>query len=390
VSCHCRFYVGTWNMSGYLNENKPVRTLRDIVTQMQTAYCSTIGFEVRRCSPLPRLRSGRMIWPASCEHACCAVVQWRACTCLRAQACLSAARTGHMIQSKACAVHVARACVQYMHIPNRDHCNWLRERIELGGPYQFRSADKKLMLDRLAWSDMFETFCANKYAAAKRFGLEGAESIIPGMKALIDRRAPAAFLVSSSTAHKQRRPATIWLCTVCLQVGPALRCIVAAQVSTREHITRGAGKPSRSHGQSRRQQPSMQSSGRGRQERRDRHAAPRPPQHPRQRRAQAAAPDLHRVHGQGARARGRGPVPRCAPALASRALHRISPATYAKHQRHAFASSFSAHIVRSSASSCATQPCSMLAFAMPTASGAQRTAAATLTLAARARRLGRR
>lgn len=42
------------------------------------------------------------------------------------------------------------------------------------------------MLDRLAWSDMFETFLANKYTAAKRFGLEGAESLIPGMKTIID------------------------------------------------------------------------------------------------------------------------------------------------------------------------------------------------------------
>ena len=34
-------------MSGYLNEGKPVRSLRAIVDQMKTAYCSTIGFEVR-------------------------------------------------------------------------------------------------------------------------------------------------------------------------------------------------------------------------------------------------------------------------------------------------------------------------------------------------------
>lgn len=79
--------------------------------------------------------------------------------------------------------------VQYMHIPNRDQCNWLRERIELSSAYKYSSDDKKLMLDRLAWSDLFETFLANKYAAAKRFGLEGAESLVPGMKALIDRAA---------------------------------------------------------------------------------------------------------------------------------------------------------------------------------------------------------
>jgi 2-oxoglutarate dehydrogenase E1 component len=45
------------------------------------------------------------------------------------------------------------------------------------------------MLDRLAWSEMFENFLSTKYTAAKRFGLEGGETLIPGMKALIDRAA---------------------------------------------------------------------------------------------------------------------------------------------------------------------------------------------------------
>lgn len=36
---------------------------------------------------------------------------------------------------------------------------------------------------------MFEGFLAKKYATAKRFGLEGCETLIPGMKALIDRAA---------------------------------------------------------------------------------------------------------------------------------------------------------------------------------------------------------
>jgi 2-oxoglutarate dehydrogenase complex dehydrogenase (E1) component-like enzyme len=35
----------------------------------------------------------------------------------------------------------------------------------------------------------FESFLANKYAAAKRFGLEGCETLVPGMKALIDHAA---------------------------------------------------------------------------------------------------------------------------------------------------------------------------------------------------------
>ena len=44
-----------------------------------------------------------------------------------------------------------------------------------------------MILDRLMWSELFENFIASKYPNEKRFGLEGCESLIPGMKALIDR-----------------------------------------------------------------------------------------------------------------------------------------------------------------------------------------------------------
>lgn len=44
-----------------------------------------------------------------------------------------------------------------------------------------------MILDRLIWSESFEKFIASKYPNEKRFGLEGCEALIPGMKALIDR-----------------------------------------------------------------------------------------------------------------------------------------------------------------------------------------------------------
>ena len=54
------------------------------------------------------------------------------------------------------------------------------------------SKERKLhILDRLAWSELFETFLATKFSAAKRFGLEGCETLIPGMKAVIDSSAEA-------------------------------------------------------------------------------------------------------------------------------------------------------------------------------------------------------
>ena len=42
------------------------------------------------------------------------------------------------------------------------------------------------MLDRLFWADEFANYCANKFNTAKRFGIEGVQTFIPGMKTLID------------------------------------------------------------------------------------------------------------------------------------------------------------------------------------------------------------
>jgi 2-oxoglutarate dehydrogenase E1 component len=50
--------------------------------------------------------------------------------------------------------------------------------------FKYNKGKRLHILDRLAWSEMFETFLANKYTAAKRFGLEGCETLIPGMKVM--------------------------------------------------------------------------------------------------------------------------------------------------------------------------------------------------------------
>ena len=76
---------------------------------------------------------------------------------------------------------------EYTHIPERERCDWLRQRIEVPVKYKFAVEDKKVILDRLIWSDSFERFIQSKYPGEKRFGLEGGETLIPGMKCLIDR-----------------------------------------------------------------------------------------------------------------------------------------------------------------------------------------------------------
>lgn len=77
--------------------------------------------------------------------------------------------------------------VEYIHIPDRKPCDWIRDRFEVPEAYKYSVDDKRRILDRLIWSSSFETFLATKFPNDKRFGLEGCETLVPGMKALIDR-----------------------------------------------------------------------------------------------------------------------------------------------------------------------------------------------------------
>lgn len=77
--------------------------------------------------------------------------------------------------------------VEFIHIPDREKCDWLRERLEVPQPFKYTVDEKRRILDRLIWSSSFEAFLSTKYPNDKRFGLEGCETLVPGMKALIDR-----------------------------------------------------------------------------------------------------------------------------------------------------------------------------------------------------------
>ncbi|KAJ2139523.1 2-oxoglutarate dehydrogenase E1 component, partial [Coemansia sp. RSA 637] len=76
--------------------------------------------------------------------------------------------------------------VEYTHIADRGQCDWIRERFEIPQRFNYSKDQKFRILDRLIWGSSFEKFASTKWPSQKRFGLEGCEALIPGMKELID------------------------------------------------------------------------------------------------------------------------------------------------------------------------------------------------------------
>nr|CAB3264555.1 2-oxoglutarate dehydrogenase-like, mitochondrial [Phallusia mammillata] len=76
--------------------------------------------------------------------------------------------------------------VEYMFINNYEQCNWIREQFEVPGVTQLKDAEKLLAWQRVLRSTKFEEFLAKKWTSEKRFGLEGCEILIPGLKTIID------------------------------------------------------------------------------------------------------------------------------------------------------------------------------------------------------------
>jgi 2-oxoglutarate dehydrogenase E1 component len=77
--------------------------------------------------------------------------------------------------------------VEYMHMGSREKCNWIRSQVEHPKWMDFSKEKKLHIFERLAFADHYEKFLGNKFNTAKRFGLEGGESCIPGLKCMVDR-----------------------------------------------------------------------------------------------------------------------------------------------------------------------------------------------------------
>ena len=78
--------------------------------------------------------------------------------------------------------------VEFTHISNPDEKSWLQARIE--GPDKgiaFTNEGKRAILNKLIEAEGFEKFLDVKYKGTKRFGLDGAEALIPALEQIIKR-----------------------------------------------------------------------------------------------------------------------------------------------------------------------------------------------------------
>ncbi len=80
--------------------------------------------------------------------------------------------------------------VEYLYMRHPDLVNWLKEKMEkTRNAMEFSSAKRMHILDHLVQAVGFENFIHKKFVGAKRFSLEGAETLIPSLDAIIEHGA---------------------------------------------------------------------------------------------------------------------------------------------------------------------------------------------------------
>jgi 2-oxoglutarate dehydrogenase E1 component len=78
--------------------------------------------------------------------------------------------------------------VEFMHITSPAQKAWIQQRIEgKDREIAFTTEGKKAILNKLIEAELFEKFADIKYTGTKRFGLDGAEAMVPALEQIIKR-----------------------------------------------------------------------------------------------------------------------------------------------------------------------------------------------------------
>lgn len=83
-------------------------------------------------------------------------------------------------------VYLGKVGYEYRHMLSKEEKVWLASHVEAARQPVLAPDEKKTVLRDLADSELFEAFLAVKHATAKRFGMEGAEAVLPGLQAMVE------------------------------------------------------------------------------------------------------------------------------------------------------------------------------------------------------------
>ncbi len=85
-------------------------------------------------------------------------------------------------------IYCGTLTLEYKHISDPQIQQWLQQRFEIVEPEkQLSAAEKKAIFAKLVAAEGLEKYLGNKFVGQKRFSLEGSDSFIPLMSALIER-----------------------------------------------------------------------------------------------------------------------------------------------------------------------------------------------------------
>jgi len=83
-------------------------------------------------------------------------------------------------------VYCGKVGLEYMHIADTEERRFLQDKFESpGDTIQFTPEGKKAILSAVIRGEQYEEFLGKKYVGTKRFGLDGGESMIPALEAVI-------------------------------------------------------------------------------------------------------------------------------------------------------------------------------------------------------------
>ena len=96
--------------------------------------------------------------------------------------------------------------VEFLHIQQADQKQWVQERIEeVRNKTSFTSEGKKAIYKRIVESELFEQFLDKKFLGTKRYGIEGGESMIPGIEQIVKQACISGIEdIIIGTAHRGR------------------------------------------------------------------------------------------------------------------------------------------------------------------------------------------